>query len=187
MRIIKKVLLVSASIFLVWQSYELLSHIHEIKSDAWWVSLLIAWVLNMFITGIFAFAGFALPTHLLLPEKYYVIRDPELLREVCKTLGLGRFKKFLLATFWRNKDQRSKYFDGTKKGIATLAEQSKKSEFGHLIPFILLSVASIYLLTLSLPLMACLTFVINILGNLYPVLLQRNHRMRIQKLQLSKK
>ena len=98
-------------------------------------------------------------------------------------MGVERFKKFLLATFWRNKDQRNKYFNGSRKGIATLVEQSKKSEFGHLVPFVLLSLASIYLLIIGMTFLASLTFLINILGNLYPVLLQRHHRMRIQNLQ----
>jgi hypothetical protein len=45
----------------------------------------------------------------------------------------------LLATLWKRKKQRKEYFNGTKNGIANMVEQSMKSEFGHLIPFVLLA------------------------------------------------
>ncbi len=96
--------------------------------------------------------------------------------------GLGAFRKFLLATLLRGQMRRKSYYDGTKSGIAHMARQSMKAEFGHLIPFLILCVLSVYLAQVVSMRLGVLALLINLLGNLYPVLLQRHHRMRIQAL-----
>lgn len=55
-----------------------------------------------------------------------------------------------------------------------------KSEFGHLIPFIIISFVSSYLILIDLVKLILFTLLINLIGNLYPIILQRHHRMRIQ-------
>lgn len=176
----KKLLLPIASAFLVWQSYELLTHIHELEGRSCLLLFFLAWVINLYLTGIFAFLGFAYPTQRLLPAAYYRIHRPETLRAVYKWLKVGVFRKLLLATFWRSKRQRTQYFNGTRAGMATLAEHSRKSEFGHLIPFVLITLVSVYLLGVQLEVLGGFTILFNVVGNLYPIILQRHHRMRIQ-------
>jgi hypothetical protein len=178
----KKILLSLASAFLIWQSYDLLTKIHELEVKSLIVLFFLAWVINMYITGIFAFAGFAYPTQKLLPQSYYKIHHPQKLNHAYKRLKVGWFKKFLLATFWRSTQQRKKYFNGKRTGISTLTEQSMKSEFGHLLPFIILNLVGIYLITLHLLALGMFTIILNIIGNMYPVILQRQHRMRIQRI-----
>jgi hypothetical protein len=181
---LKKIFLVAASIFLVWQSYKLLGNLHLVETLHYNVSTVlllffIAWILNMFITGIFAFAGFALPTQKLMPSRYYAIRQPRKLKRIYKKLRVEWFRKALLATLWKSQKQRDKYFNGRLDGMAHLEEQSKKSEFGHLIPFILLNLIGCYLIFLGLFVLAFFTLLLNFVGNFYPILLQRHHRMRI--------
>jgi hypothetical protein len=53
-------------------------------------------------------------------------------------------------------ENRTKYFDGRKSGLANLAYQSRQSEFGHLGAFLVMTGAAL--------------------------ILQRHHRMRIDKL-----
>jgi hypothetical protein len=175
-------LLVLTSLGLLWASVDAIPRMLVYQTTNIGVSLFLAWLINMFITGIFAFAGFALPTHKLLPASYYRIRNHALLQQMCTLFQVHIFKKFLLLTFWRGKQQRGRYFNGKREGIANLVEQSMKSEFGHLIPLVLISLLSIYIilngnLQLGIP-----CFVINIAGNFYPILLQRQHRMRVQRL-----
>jgi hypothetical protein len=177
---VKKFLLILASLFLIWQSINLLTILNHINFKTWWVNGLIAFLINLFITGVFAFLGFALPTQKLIPSSYYTITNPKKLKKIFALLKVDYFRVFLLATFWRNKNQRKKYFDGTLEGISILDVQSKKSEFGHLIPFIIITIISIYFVILGLIKLAIITLLINIIGNLYPILLQRHHRMRIQ-------
>lgn len=140
----------------------------------------LGWLINMFITGVFAFLGFAYPTQKLLPLSYYRIQNPTKLQLIYNTMRVDWFKKFLLATFWRNQNQRKKYFNGKRAGVSNLAVQSMKSEFGHLIPFIIINVVSVYLLAINLYALSIFTFILNVIGNLYPIILQRQHRMRIQ-------
>lgn len=89
----------------------------------------------------------------------------------------------LLATFWKDQKQRQKYFDGSKNGIENLRIQSMKSEFGHLIPLVIISLVIIYLMLIGKIILGVMTLFWNILGNLYPIILQRYHRMRIQILE----
>lgn len=177
---IKKILLSIASLFLILQSVKLLTNIHTLEIKSWALLIFIAWIINLFITGIFAFSGFAFPTQKLLPKSYYKISHPKKLKKTYKILKINLFRQMLLATLWRSHKQRKKYFNGKKNGISNLDEQSMKSEFGHLIPFIILCFVSIYLLVIGLTKLAVCTFFINFIGNSYPIILQRHHRFRIQ-------
>ena len=177
---IKKIFLSLASIFLIWQSYEILNHIDEWEVNSWGFKIFIAWIINLFVTGVFAFSGFAFPTQKLLPKSYYDVNQPKRLKKVYKTLRVDWFRLVLLATLWRSKKQRKKYFNGKKEGIINLTEQSRKSEFGHLIPLVLICLISIYLLLIGKVSLSLICFLINLIGNLYPIILQRHHRMRIQ-------
>jgi len=180
--LVKKTLLLLACIFLIWQSYELLRYIDRVEMYATGWIIFTAWVLNLFITGIFAFAGFAFPTQKLLSESYYRIHRPDVLMKAYKFMGVKFFRILLLATLWKSQKQRKKYFDGRKNGILNLEEQSQKSEFGHLIPFIILVALSLYFLFSGAPKLGLATMVINIAGNFYPIILQRHHRLRIQNI-----
>lgn len=177
---IKKILLSIATIFLIWQSYGLFYNIDKLETDSWGLIIFIAWIINMFITGIFAFSGFAFPTQKLLPESYYKVYRPKRLKKIYKLLRVDLFRKMLLATLWKSKQQRKKYFNGKKDGISNLVEQSNKSEFGHLIPLIILCFVSVYLIGIGLIKLGIGTLLINFIGNFYPIILQRHHRMRIQ-------
>ena len=177
---LKKIILVLASLFLFWQSYGLLNFVSNVELNSWWTTLFIAFLINLFITGIFAFSGFALPTHKLISNSYYKVSNSKRLKKVYAFLQVDVFRKFLLATFWRSKKQQKKYFNGTLEGLSNLELQSKKSEFGHLIPLIIIMAISIYFLILGLITLAIITVTINFIGNLYPIILQRHHRMRIQ-------
>lgn len=178
----KKLFLSLASIFLVFQSIKGLSLVHALETDSWSILLLIAWLCNLFITGIFAFAGFAFPTERLMPSKYYRIQSPEKLRWWYSTLKVDWFRKILLATLWRSQRQRATFFNGKKAGIAHMVTQTQKAEFGHFIPFVLIILSSIYFVVLGQYQLAIFTVFINIIGNFYPIVLQRHHRMRIERL-----
>lgn len=179
---IKKLLLTLAAVFLAYQSYRIISQIDIWQGNAIWLDFLFAWILNMMITGIFAFTGFAFPTQKLLPESYYTVKHPKSLKKWNKRLGLDYFRKLLLATVWRKKEQQKKYFNGRRDGLQHFITQSKKSEFGHLFPFWIVNALCVYLLYLGLYPLAIFTLIWNIIGNFYPILLQREHRMRIQNI-----
>ena len=179
---LKKLLFILLSLFLIQQSYNLLSKVEGFGNLSLAMNIFMAWVINMFITGIFAFAGFALPTQKLLPNSYYKVSHPKRFKRLFKNLKVEWFRKFLLATVWRSKVQQAKHFDGKQSGINNLEVQSKKSEFGQLFPFIILNFVGIYLIFKGLAALGVAVLVFNVLGNFYPIVLQRHHRMRIDVL-----
>lgn len=138
-----------------------------------------AFQINLYILGVFAFAGFALPTQDLLPKSYYNITQSQQLKRWYNRLGIDQFRRVLLATLWKDENRRKNYFDGTQSGIAHFATESRKAEFGHLIPLILITLISVYILYRGAYVFALATMFLNIVANLYPVILQRYHRTRI--------
>ncbi|MEZ4949464.1 MAG: hypothetical protein R2784_08765 [Saprospiraceae bacterium] len=133
----------------------------------------------MFVTGVFAFLSFAFPVERTFPDDYFKIHNPPRLKKMYSLLGVEIFRQFLLKTLWRGREQRKRYFDGTREGLENFIIQSKQAEWGHILPFFVLLIYTIGLLNLKIWFLGIMVLIFNILGNLYPVILQRYHRYRI--------
>lgn len=181
---VKKVLFPLISIFLAYRSYELLKMIGTLEPAelSFWIKLLLSFLLNLFATGIFAFAGFAYKTNKLLPESYYRINNKELVNKLSTFLKIEYFRKFLLVLFWGKRKNRQKYFDGTKSGLKHLDYQTRQSEFGHLSALVLIQLIVVMIFIKEHYLISFLTTMINFVLNFYPVLLQRKHRIQIERI-----
>ncbi len=180
---LKKILQVLFALFLAWRSYELMTNL-VMWGHGFWIGLIYAAILNLLITGVFAFLVFALPLERLLPNAYYVIHRAARLKKIAQAMKIATFRSFLLLTFWRNKARQRTFFDGTLSGLASFERETRKSEFGHLIPGVFLFIFSLYLLLIGRFYMALHLSVINLFFNVYPVLLQRTHRERIARIAL---
>lgn len=179
----KKILLTIGSAFLVYRFYELIVTWPTMPSESLSIQFILSFLANLFILGAFAFLGFAWPTYKLLPEKYYIINQPKELLSFSKYIGVPIFQKFLLLTFWRKKSMQTSYFNGTKTGIKTFIIESKRSEFGHLIPFIIITILFIWSMIQEGFWIAFYLQTLNIISNFYPIMLQRSHRARTQRLE----
>jgi hypothetical protein len=84
--------------------------------------------------------------------------------------------------FWGKKENRKKYFDGTRKGLRNFVYQTHQSEFGHLMAFVAISIISILPFYKGYWSLFFWTIGINIIGNFYPIILQRHHRIRLARL-----
>ena len=60
----------------------------------WWISFIFAFLLCLYVTGVFAFVGFQFPTHKLLPKSYYKINNPKLVLAIHKYMGVKYFNIF---------------------------------------------------------------------------------------------
>ena len=180
----KKILFPLIAIFLVFRSYEILKTLWLVEPSELSISIeiLLSVLLNLFITGIFAFMGFAYKTNRLLPENYYRIKNIKFISKLSKLLKIEYFKKFLLLIFWGRKKNRKKYFDGTKLGLENFEYQTKQSEFGHLAALVIIQFIVVIMLIKGHYMMAFLTTTLNFVSNFYPVLLQRNHRVQIARI-----
>ncbi|WP_040302416.1 glycosyl-4,4'-diaponeurosporenoate acyltransferase CrtO family protein [Algoriphagus machipongonensis] len=179
----KKILLTLGSVFLGYRSYELITSWGNMPLEPLFSKFIMAFLANLFILGVFAFLGFAWPTFKLLPDRYYQINNPKNLLSFTKRIGVPVFQKFLLLTFWRNKAKQKSYFNGSKTGIKNFIIELKRSEIGHLIPFILINLLFIWSLILKDFWTAFFLQSLNIIGNFYPIMLQRAHRARTQRLE----
>jgi len=184
MNLPKKFLFLLFSAFLLLQSFNLLERFLGTAFEPINLiqSFLLALILNIYIIGIFAFPGFVLPTHKIFPASYFKLKNPELLKKLYKSFKVEGFRKLLMRFFWGKKDNRKKYFDGTRSGFENFIYQSKQSEIGHLLPLVFLSIISYALIFKGYFWMGFITLVINFIGNFYPVILQRHHRIRIEKI-----
>lgn len=176
----KKFGFVCMSIFLCFQSYKLIGLFDKLHNVNWGLAIFYAFLVNLFVTGVFAFLVFGTNIQRLLPDSYYHVMNPKRLKYVYEIFRVDLFRTFLLATVWKNEKDQKKFFDGTIGGLETLDINSRDSEFGHLVPFLILTGITIYLLVLAKYKIAFVTMLINIVFNFYPIPLQRHHRMRIQ-------
>jgi hypothetical protein len=145
-------------------------------------SLLIAFLINLFVTGIFAFPGFVFPTSHVMPKNYWIPRHPQQLNALFATLNVNTYKSILVLLFWGRKSNQKKYYNGTRKGLEAFNFQTKQSEFGHLCALVCIVFASVLLLAKGYTVVVLLLTIINVFLNFYPIILQRHHRIRIYQL-----
>jgi hypothetical protein len=180
----RKIILPLISLFLAYRSVELVRVILSVQDPSLPITFVLSFLLNLFITGVFAFVGFAYPTNRLLPDAYYRISHPMALKKAYRMLGVKHFRMLLLLAYWGRANNRKRYFNGTRSGIRDLDFQTRQSEFGHVGAFVVLTLVAILLLYKGLWPAFGMTMAINIIGNLYPALLQRVHRVQIQRMTL---
>ncbi|MCS4435889.1 hypothetical protein [Aquiflexum gelatinilyticum] len=180
----KKIFFPLMSIFLAYNTYKLFMVFSSVSQEefSFLLSFILAILLNLFVTGIFAFTGFVYPSSRLMPDSYYVVKNPKAITKAYRYLGVKYFRSFLMMIHWGKEKNRKKYFDGTKSGIKDFDFQTRQSEFGHLAAFVVISFACAFLLQMGHFQIVLLTMALNIPFNLYPVILQRIHRVQIQRL-----
>ncbi|MFT4756002.1 MAG: hypothetical protein ACI91R_000639 [Vicingaceae bacterium] len=82
------------------------------------LDLLIAFIIVLFRTGVFAFVGFAYPTNKLIGSSCYHFKNTNQLLFWYRLLKVGYFKKLLLLLFWGSKK--------TEQSILTEPERELK-------------------------------------------------------------
>ena len=99
---VKKVLYVLMAVFLVFQSYRLVTDFMRFAPERFTMAemVFVAFLVNLFVTGVFAFPGFVFPTHRLLGKSYYKLRNTKLLQRIYRIMGVSVFRKLLLVLFW---------------------------------------------------------------------------------------
>ncbi len=182
MKLSKKIGLIVLSGFMLYLGIEL-SMIMWNSSDSFSLieNCFLSALINLYYTGFFAFLGFALPSSKILPSRFYTIgNDPY--NFLYQILGGKYFRLFLLATFWRNKAKQKSFFSGFKNGLHSFVFESKQAEFGHLMAFIFIALFSIIMAYKGHLGFVIICSGINIIFNFYPILLQRRHRIRINRI-----
>ncbi len=172
------------SLFLVYQSFQLFDSFFRANNLNLSIaeSFFIAFLINLYITGIFAFSGFVFPTYSLLPKTYYKIYNRILLKKVYSILGVRFFTLLLLFFYWGKPKNKQRFFNGSRSGLHQLTIETKRAEFGHAGAFLIILICCIPFIMKGFWWVATGAMLINIIGNLYPVILQRYHRSRILRI-----
>lgn len=92
------------------------------------------------------------------------------------------FQNHLAKCFLGKQKHRKRYFSGTKAGISNFDTQTRQSEFGHLAALPSVFVLSLIALSKGHLAIFALSTVTNGFENLYPIILQRMHRVHIERL-----
>lgn len=181
---LKKIVFPIISLFLAYQTFEIVKTLWYVEPAEFTltIAIVLSFLLNLFITGFFAFLGFAYRTNQILGDHYYRVKNPTLIVRLSKILKIETFRKFLLVLFWGKKKNRQKYFDGTRMGLANFEYQTRQSEFGHLAALIVIQMVVFIILTKEQYATALITTLLNFISNFYPIVLQRNHRIQISRI-----
>lgn len=147
---------------------------------------LFAWALNFILMG--CVLTFTETLKSQLTNSYFKQKAWEQRGKIYESFGINFFRKLLVLVGWEKLNKKANPVEKNENALLYLHYQTKKNELGHIIIlFIVLGfnifvafqfgiIKSLWLLTL------------NILFNLYPILLQRYNRPRIERaLSLSKR
>ena len=181
MNILKKILHIGFSSFLVWQTFMLVERLLTNQQTDLSDKFLDAVFVNLFVTGVFTIV-YSFPVYRLLPAGYYSIHNPRLLKMVGQIIQIELFKKLLIITIWNKKQNKKYFFSGFRNGFSDLDITTRKSEFGHFVGFCIVFILTILIGFKTDISIAIMIFIINILFNFYPFMLQRFHRMRLNEL-----
>lgn len=149
-------------------------------------SLAFAWGLNFLLMfWVFIF----METHSnALNSSYYTSRIWERKGQLYEYCGIHLFRKLLVVIGWEKLHKKSNPVEKSSTALQLNLIKTKKAEIGHLMIFLIVLLVTLMVIATSGLRSAMWLIVLNILLNLYPVLLQRYNRPRIERaLQLIQK
>jgi hypothetical protein len=178
--LLQKALLTALSGFFIWRSAVLLSWLVQRPQPASISTVLIQSIhLDFYLLGIFTVC-FAWPIHRIVPDSYYEAVRSESFASVCTFLRIKQFRKLLRLTFWRPWLSKRFFFDGTRSGLARYDQNTRRAESMHTAAFVVILLASLHIGMSGDPLLAVAVFLVNVVWNFYPAILQRYQRSRLR-------
>lgn len=143
-------------------------------------SFLFAWVLNfMLMMSLLAITRTLQPT---FSSTYYSVKKWEREGEIYKLFGVNIFRKILVWVGWEKLNKKTLPVKHSSEALKNLAYATKQSEFGHLIIFIIVMIFTIFVGLKFGMANAIWLLVLNILLNLYPMMVQRYNRPKFKRL-----
>lgn len=142
-------------------------------------SFAFAWGLNFLLMGCTLTFTETLKGPLTSP--YYNEKSWEQRGKIYESLGINSFRKFLVLIGWEKLNKKSNPVKKDTPILIQLHYRTKQNELGHLIIFIVVLGFNIFVAVKYGILQSLWLLVLNILLNLYPILLQRYNRPRIER------
>lgn len=138
-----------------------------------------AWILNFLLMFFVVFFTTSLKSE--LTSSYYDEKSWESKGKIYENLGINLFRKLLVAVGWEKVIRKGYPIEKNTKALRNLYYQTKKSELDHLIILIIVLGFNVFVAFKFGVAKSLWLLVLNILFNLYPILLQRYNRPRIAR------
>ena len=149
-------------------------------------SFTFAWALNfLLMMWVSAFVEVA---NSPMTSAYYNEKEWERKGKIYEFIGINYFRKLLVLIGWEKVIRKSNPIEKNTAALMNLHHQTKKSELGHLIIWYVVLCFTVFVALQFGFLKSIWLLALNILLNLFPVLLQRYNRPRIERaIKLSKR
>lgn len=145
-------------------------------------SFLFAWILNFLLMVVVLY--FTESTKPKLTSNFFESKKWEKEGRIYEWVGINFFRKLLVIIGW---EKLNKTNNPVKKDLNTLIQleyNTRKSEFGHILIFIIVLAVTIFV-TIQFSMKETIWLIIlNVILNVYPILLQRYNRPRIKRLMI---
>ncbi|WP_126246158.1 glycosyl-4,4'-diaponeurosporenoate acyltransferase CrtO family protein [Chitinophaga rhizosphaerae] len=149
--------------------------VHFIKMDGF----AFAWSLNfLLMIGVLAFTESMKSP---LASTYYHAKEWEQKGKIYERIGINFYRKLLVGVGWEKLNKKSNPVERNTAALEHLHYQTRKSELGHAIILVIVLGFNVYVAVRFGVLKSLWLLVLNILLNLYPVLLQRYNRPRLER------
>lgn len=102
-------------------------------------------------------------------------------RAMYRALGVGVFRTWLLRTPFRRLNQHVHLQGSSPEKLRALKGHMETAEAGHVIAFVWTLALTVIYARFNSPNFIPWLVVLNVVGNVYPVLLQRMNRLRVQR------
>ncbi|WP_354028292.1 hypothetical protein [Chitinophaga sp. OAE865] len=116
-----------------------------------------------------------------LTSSYYNEKTWERRGKIYEFLGINLFRKLLVLIGWEKLNKKSNPIKKDTQALIQLHYRTRQNELGHIIIFIVVLGFNIFVAFKYGFLKSLWLLILNILLNLYPVLLQRYNRPRIER------
>jgi hypothetical protein len=149
-------------------------------------SMAFAWALNFLLMIFVLFFTETLKSP--LTSSYYNEKAWEQRGKVYERFGVNFFRKLLVWIGWEKLNKKAKPVQKNTEALTHLYYETKKSEINHLIILFIVLGFNVFVAIQFGVLKSLWLLLLNVLLNLYPILLQRYNRPRIERaINLSKR
>lgn len=137
-----------------------------------------AWVLNFVLMGWYTYIDSLFDWK--YNSSYFDTRSFEKGGSVYKYMGVHLYRKLLVAIGWEKISRKEAKITNTRKALSLVEAKSRSSEAGHAVIFIIVGVVT--LLVADTIGEAIWLIILNLLLNIYPIMVQRYNRPRYRRL-----
>ena len=143
-------------------------------------TFIFAWVLNCMLMMVMLFITESFEPK--LDSSYFTLKNWELQGRVYEYMGVGYFRKLLVLVGWEKLNKPKNPVNKNLESLKSLEYKTRQSEFGHFVIGIVVLMVYIDVAVRYGFMDSIWLLVLNILLNIYPILVQRYNRPRLRRL-----